>query len=254
LGFNLQPANYAIETKEYMAKTGTTEEDISLVSVKNRKNASLNPNARFQTPVTVDEVLSSRMIATPLRLLHCCPLADGAAAAIVCSQDKLKSMSRAVKIRSCILTSAPYGDEYLPGGLVGSVKYQSRTSAATLSAKQAYEASGCGPEDIDIAQLYDTVSTCELWEAEELGLCDEGEALGLLRQGYFNLDGKLPVNTDGGLMGRGHPMGATGLGQVVELVTQLRGEAGPRQVQKATLGLSHAMGVGPNSSLTILSK
>jgi acetyl-CoA acetyltransferase len=254
LGFNLQPANYAIEALEYMESTGTTEEDISLVTVKNRKNASMNPNARFQTPVTLEEVMSSRMVATPLRLLHCCPLADGASAAIVCSQNKLKSPRRAVKICASVLTSAPYGDQYLPGGLVGSVKFRSRLNTAKLSAQQAYEASGIGPEDIDIAQLYDPVSASELWEAEDFGFAPEGEAAELLRAGHFDLNGKLPVNTDGGLMGRGHPMGATGLGQVIEIVTQLRGEAGPRQVKKAKVGLAHAMGGGPNSAVTILTK
>ena len=114
--------------------------------------------------------------------------------------------------------------------------------------------SGYGPEDINVLQAYDTVSSSELWDIEELGFCREGETPRLLRDGAFDIDGKLPVNTDGGLMGRGHPMGATGLGQIIEVVTQLRGEAGPRQVKRARIGLAHAMGSGPNSTVTILSK
>lgn len=254
LGFNLQPANYAIETKQYMLKTGTTEEDISLVTVKNRRNAALNPNARFQTPVTLEEVMNSRVVAQPLRLLHCCPLADGAAVAILCSRNKLKSSNRAIRASASVLTSAVYGEESLPCGIVGSVKYPADTNLTKVSAEQAYEVSGCGPENIDVVEAYDTVSASELWDLEDLGFCDEGESAKLLREGVFDIHGKLPVNPDGGLIGRGHPMGATGLGQIVEIVVQLRGEAGPRQVRKARIGLAHSMGAGPNSCVTILER
>lgn len=254
LGFNFHPANYAIQTSKYMAKTGASEKDISLVTVKNRRNAALNPNARFQTPVTLEEVLASRMVAPPLRLLHCCPLADGAAAAVICSADRLKSRNRAINIATSVLTSAVYGEEYVPGGTVGSVKFPPEENLVELSARQAYEVSGLGPEDMDVVQAYDTVSPSELWDLEELGFCGHGEAPRLLREGAFDLNGRIPVNTDGGLMGRGHPMGATGLAQIAEVVLQLRGEAGPRQVKGAKVGLAHAMGAGPNSSVTILTR
>ena len=254
LGFNFQPGNYALETVKYMNRTGATEEDISLVTVKNRKNASLNPNARFQTPVTLEEVMNSRMVAPPLRLFHCCPLADGAAVAIICSHDKLKSLSRAVRVAAAVLRTATYKEEYVPGGIIGSAKFPAIVNSVRASAREAYEMSGYGPDDIDVVQAYDSVSSSELWDIEELGFCGEGEAHRLLRDGVFDIDGRLPVNTDGGLMGRGHPMGATGLGQILEVVTQLRGEAGPRQVKDARIGLTHAMGAGPNSTVTILSK
>lgn len=254
LGFNFQPGNYALETVKYMDRADATEEDISLVTVKNRKNASLNPNARFQTPVTLEEVMGSRMVAPPLRLFHCCPLADGAAVAIVCSQDKLKSLSRAVGVEAAVLRTATYKEEYVPGGIIGSVKFPAAVNLVKASAREAYEMSGYGPDDIDVVQAYDTVSSSELWDLEELGFCGEGEAAGLLRDGVFDIDGKLPVNSDGGLMGRGHPMGATALAQIIEVVTQLRGEAGPRQVKNARIGLTHAMGAGPNSTVTILRK
>lgn len=252
LGFNFHPANYGIETMKYMTKTGATEEDISLVTVKNRRNAALNPNARFQTPVTLEEVMNSRMVAPPLRLLHCCPLADGSAAAVLCSREKLKHKKRSVKVAAAVLTSALYGEEYIPGGVIGSLKFPAETNLVKLSAEQAYEASGYGPADIDIAQTYDTVSPGELWDLEDLGFCDEGEAPRFIRDGICEISGKLPVNTDGGLMGRGHPMGATGLAQIIEIIRQLRGEAGDRQVKKARIGLAHTMGAGPNSSVTIL--
>jgi len=254
LGFSLQPANYGIETQKYMMKSGASIEDISLVTVKNRKNASLNPNARFRTPVTLDEVLSSRVISNPLRLLHCCPLADGAAAAILCSQNRLRNRSRGVKVLGSVLTTGLYGEEYIPGGSVGSVKYPAKSNLVELSAKEAYELCGVGPSDIDVLQLYDTVSASELWDLEDLGFCAEGQAPKLIRENELSISGKLPVNTDGGLMGRGHPMGATGLGQLFEIVIQLRGEAGKRQVEKARIGLAHSMGAGPNSCVTILGK
>jgi acetyl-CoA acetyltransferase len=254
LGFNFHPGNYALETIKYMERTGATEEDISIVTVKNRRNAALNPNARFQTPVTLEEVMHSRPVAPPLRLLHCCPLADGAVAAVLCAAPSLRKKNRAVTVEASVLTSAGYKDEYIPGGIVGSIKYPTEKNLVKSSAEQAYEMANLGPNEIDIVQAYDTVSASELWGLEELGFCSEGAAPSLLREGTFDLNGKLPVNTDGGLMGKGHPMGATGLGQIVEIVKQLRGEAGQRQVANVRFGLAHAMGAGPNSSVTILGR
>jgi acetyl-CoA acetyltransferase len=123
-----------------------------------------------------------------------------------------------------------------------------------LSGKQAYEASGYGPEDIDVVQAYDTVAPSELWNLEKLGFCRKGEAPELLRAGVLDINGKIPVNTDGGLMSRGHPLGATAAAQICEIVLQLRGQAGPRQVAGAKIGLSHARGAGPNSAVTILKR
>jgi acetyl-CoA acetyltransferase len=208
------------------------------VTVKNRKNGAMNPNARFQKPVTMEEVLSSRMVATPLRLFHCCPLADGAAATVLCSKDKLRSTKRSISVASSVLTSGVYGEGFMMGGTLSSLKL----------------IAGSGPEDMDVVQAYDTMAPAELWDIEKLGFCKTGEAPGLLKDGVFEIDGKIPVNTDGGLMSKGHPLGATGLGQIVEIVTQLRGEAGERQVKGAKIGLAHAMGAGPNSSVTILKR
>lgn len=251
MGFNLQPANYANETVSYMAETGATVEDFSMVTVKNRKNGSLNPNAHFQTPVTLEEVMNSRMIAHPLRLLHCCPLSDGAAAVILCNRDKLKSKNRVISIAASVLASGLYGEE----NSIKSVKFPAPIGIAEASARDAYEMAGYGPEDIDVVQAYDTMTPSELWDIEKLGFCKKGEALRLLREGEFDIDGKIPVNTDGGLMSRGHPLGATALAQICEIVLQLRGQAGPRQVPgDPKMGLSHAMGAGPNSAVTILKR
>lgn len=254
MGFNLQPANYANETVEYMKESGATVEDISRVSVKNRKNGALNPNARFQKPVTLEEVMASRMIASPMRLLHCCPLADGATGFILCSRDRLKAVSKAVTVASSVLCSGVYGDAFYQSALVDSVKFPAQEGMTEISARMAYEQAGIGPKDMDVAQVYDTMAPSELWDIEKLGLCGKGEAARLLRDGRFDISGDLPVNTDGGLMSRGHPLGATACAQIYELALQLRGEAGARQVKGAKVGISHASGAGPNSSVTILKK
>lgn len=212
----------------------------------------MNPLARYQKAVTLEDVNSSRMVATPLRLFHCCPLADGAGAVILCSKDKLRSQHKPVSVAAAVLTSGVYGEGALAMSTGSSLKFPHAKGIVELSADQAFETAGCGPEDIDVIQAYDTMASAELWEVEKLGFCQKGEASHLLRQGHFDLNGEKPVNTDGGLMSRGHPLGATGIAQICEIVTQLRGEAGARQVDKAKVGLTHAMGAGPNSSVTIL--
>ena len=250
MGFNFQPANYANETVRYMTETGATVEDFSRVTVKNRKNGALNPNAFFQTPVTFEEVMNSRVVATPLRLLHCCPTCDGAAAIILCSKNKLKSKTNRITVAASVLASGVYGGE----NPVKSVKFPPPFDIVEFSAKQAYEISGYGPEDMDVVQAYDTMAPSELWNLEKLGFCKKGEVLKLLSDGELDIHGKLPVNTDGGLMSRGHPLGATAAAQICEIVLQLRGQAGPRQVTGARIGLAHARGAGPNSAVTILKR
>jgi len=250
MGFNFQPANYANEAVRYMTETGATVEDFSRVTVKNRKNGALNPNAFFQTPVTFEEVMNSRVVATPLRLLHCCPTCDGAAAIILCSKNKLKSKTNRITVAASVLASGVYGGEN-PGR---SVKFPPLFDIVEFSAKQAYKISGYGPEDMDVVQAYDTMAPSELWNLEKLGFCKKGGVLKLLSDGDLEIHGKLPVNTDGGLMSRGHPLGATAAAQICEIVLQLRGQAGPRQVNGARIGLAHARGAGPNSAVTILKR
>lgn len=251
-GFNVQMANYANEAVDYMLKTGATEQDFARVTIKNRKNGALNPHARFQQPVTMDDVLKSRMVATPLRLLHCCPLADGACAVILCSKNRIKSKRKSVAVAASVLTSGVYGEGSLGGGTSTSLKYPPAKGITETSVEQAYEMAGVGPEDIDLVEAYDTMAPAELWDLEKMGFCKVGEAARLLQEGFFDVDGRLPVNPDGGLMSRGHPLGATGLAQIYELAMQLRGEAGKRQLKRARIGLAHSMGAGPNSTVTIL--
>jgi len=254
MGMNVQPANYALETREYMEKYGATADDISLVTIKNRKNGALNPYARFQKEVTLEEINNSRMISTPFRLLHCAPIADGATCLILSSREKAKDQKRAVTIASAELISGVYGDQFYQNGMVSSVKYPPQEGFVEKSVAIAYSNAGMGPEDIDVVQAYDSMASGELWDLEKLGFCKAGEAPKLMREGYFSIGGKKPSNTDGGLMARGHALGATGASQIFEIVAQLRGEAAPRQVENAKVGLAHSMGAGPNSSVTILKK
>lgn len=249
MGFNVQPANYALEAQRHMEEYGSTVEQFAKVAVKNRKNGCLNPYAGFQQEVTLEEILNSRMISTPLRLLMCCANGDGAAAAILCSADKLKSKAKKVIVAASVLTSETYGN--VKGG--GSIKIHN-PDRTELAAKQAYEMSGYGPEDMDVVEAYDTMSSAELMSAEKLGLCQKGEYGPLLEQGTFDLGGKLPINTSGGLMSRRHPLSATGLAQMAEIVWQLRGEAGPRQVAGAKIGMAHCLGTPGNCSITILKR
>ena len=251
MGFNL-PGMYGFETRRYMQESGATEEDIARVSVMERKNAIMNPNAFwYQGPeITVEEVLNSREIATPIRFLMACANADGASAAIVCSKDKLKSKERMVTIAASSHATACFGYD----SFSTAVREKVGPTCAELASKQVYESSGYGPEDMDVIQIYEAMSPSFLWHAEQCGYCKPGEAGKLVREGYFEIGGKKPANTDGGLMGRGHPTGATGLAQVIELFLQLRGEAGPRQVTGAKIGFCHCAGGGPNGVCHVLKR
>jgi benzoylsuccinyl-CoA thiolase BbsB subunit len=251
MGFNL-PSAYALNTRSYMEETGTTEEAFARVSVMERKNAIMNPNAFwYQAPeITVEEVLDSREIATPVRFLMACANADGAAAVIVCSKDKLKSKSKAVTIAASAHATAMHGYDYIGFPMAKKL----HPNPTELACKEVWEMSGYGPEDMDVIQLYEAMSPGFLWDAEDCGFCKPGEAGKLLKEGYFEIGGKMPANTDGGLMGRGHPTGATGIAQIAELFFQLREEAGPRQVAGAKIGFAQGGGAGPQAVLTILKR
>jgi acetyl-CoA acetyltransferase len=251
MGFNL-PSAYALNARSYMEETGTTEEDFARVSVMERKNAIMNPNAFwYQAPeITVEEVLESREIATPVRFLMACANADGAAAVIVCSKDKLKSKSKAVTIAASAHATAMHGYDYIGFPMAKKL----HPNPTELACKEVWEMSGYGPEDMDVIQLYEAMSPGFLWDAEDCGFCKPGEAGKLLKEGYFEIGGKMPANTDGGLMGRGHPTGATGIAQIAELFFQLREEAGPRQVSGAKIAFNHCSGGGPNAVCHVLKR
>ena len=226
------PATFGIRARRHMEEFGTTEKQMALVAVKNRSHAQLNPFAQFREPVTVEEVLASPMVADPLTRLQCCPIADGAAAAVLCSPAMAKRLGRAVNIEAVVLASGDYAN---PQDLV-------RWETVRRAGRLAYEKAGIGPEDLDVVECHDAFTITEIIDYEGLGFCKPGEGGKLVEEGYTRFDGGLPVNVSGGLLSRGHPVGASGLIQLVEIVTQLRGEAGARQVQGARIGMVHNMG------------
>jgi len=216
---------YAEGARMHMKKYGTTQRQLAAVAAKSHNNSALNPLAQYTFPMTIDEVLSDRLVAYPLTRSMCAPIGDGAAAAIVCSEKFLKGRpsGRAVRIRASVMRS---------GRLSGENDITRRT------AKAAYEAAGLGPEDIDLAEVHDATVFGEIYQTEQLGFCPEGDGGRFAESGMSALDGKLPINPSGGLISRGHPIGASGLAQIFELVTQLRGEAGKRQVKRHRIALS----------------
>jgi acetyl-CoA acetyltransferase len=223
------PAWYALKANRLVQTGIATVEDLALVAVKNRQQGALNPYAQQREPVSLETVLSSRMIADPLTLLQCCPSSDGAAAAIVCSEQVARSLGvPLIRIAGIALLSGR------PHGTVPDV--------TALAARKAYEQAGIGPEDISVAEVHDAFTVAELLHYENLGFCAPGEAPKLLRDRITWLGGRLPVSPGGGLLARGHPPGATGLAQIAELTWQLRGQAGPRQVEGARVGLAHTQG------------
>jgi acetyl-CoA acetyltransferase len=253
MGLDVLPAEAACRAIKYMENYGATLDDFAQVSVMERKHAALNPNAMFQQEVTREEIFGSRMIASPLNLLMTCANADGAAAVILCSTEKLKSRNKTVTVASMVQTSAPYGTA-LAGGSLSLPTQIKNPDCIELAAKQLWETSGYGPENMDVIQVHDAFSPAFLWNVEKCGFCTQGEAPHLLKDGYFEVGGKLPANTDGGIMGRGHPTGATGIAQIAEIFYQLREEAGPRQVTGAKIGFAQGESPGPNAVLTVLKR
>ncbi len=219
---------YAAGVRWHMATYGTTQRQLAIIASKNHFHSSMNPNAQFQKTMTVDEVLQAKPVVWPLTVPMCAPVGDGAAAAIVCSADFLKKLksARPVKILASVLGSGT------------SRKYdQPDLDIAVRLSRQAYDIAGVGPKDINTAEVHDATAYGELHQYESLGFCPIGEGGPFAETGVTKLGGKLPINTSGGLMSRGHPVGASGLGMIHELVTQLRHEAGPRQVEGCRLAL-----------------
>ena len=219
-------ATYAIHpkinVKARMQEYGWTAADLAKPAVKNSYNGSLNPLAQHRRPLTIEEIVQSRLIADPLTLLMCSSISDGAAAALLCAADLAPRFTShtPIKIASCVLQSGVYR---LPD--------DERPDSATASAFAAYEKAGIGPDDLDTIELHDAMAPAELMLYERLGLCAPGEGPRLIDEHVTTLDGRMPVNPSGGLCSRGHPVGATGLLQICELIWQMRGQAGPRQIE-----------------------
>jgi len=246
------PAYYALYARAHMAKFGTTEEDLALVAVKNHKYAAMNPIAQLRNRVTVDDVLSSMVIASPLKLYDCCPLTDGSSSVILASEEKVKEL----KIETPIW--------------VAGIGYSSGTAnlcrrpdfvgleASVLASQRAYKAAGITSNQLDVAEVHDCFTIAEIMAYEDIGLCKKGEGVKLLRDGQTEIGGKIPVNVDGGLKAKGHPIGTTGCSMIYELTKQLREEAVERGRQvplKNYVGLAHNVGgTGHYCYVTILKR
>ncbi|HXG19268.1 MAG TPA: thiolase family protein [Methylomirabilota bacterium] len=245
LGSGLMPAVFGQAGVEHMRKYGTTMEQFAKVSVKNHKHSVHNPLSQYRVEVSLGDVMKSRMVAYPNTLYMCCPTGDGAAAAILVSAEKAKQFtSQPIRVACSVLTSDPYTERDLT---MPDVNTLTRNAA-----KQAYEKAGLGPRDLDLVELHDCFATAELLHYENLGLCGEGEAGRMIDEGRTAIGGEIPVNVSGGLLSKGHPLGATGVANIYEIVTQLRGRAGERQVEGAKVGLAHVIGLGSACTIHIL--
>lgn len=221
---------YANLSRLHMETFGTTQRQLAAVAAKNHNHSTRNPIAQFQYPMSIDEVLNERIVSWPLTLPMCSPISDGASAAIVCNENGLKKMthgSRAIRVLASVLRSGSdrQADEF-------------DRHLCHFAAMQAYEIAGVGPNDMSLAEVHDATAFAEIQQTENLGFCKFGEGGPLVESGATTLGGRIPVSVSGGLISRGHPIGATGLAQIYELVTQLRGEAGARQVESARLGIA----------------
>ena len=245
LGSGLMPAVFGQAGVEHMRTHGTTAEHFAKVSVKNHKHSVKNPLSQYQVEVSLEDVMQARMVAYPNTLYMCCPTGDGAAAAIVGSAEMLKKFGKPpVKVACSVLTSDPWTPRDLT---MPDVSTLTRNAA-----KQAYERAGIGPDDLDLVELHDCFATAELLHYENLGLCREGEAGRAVDEAWFEHGGRTPVNVSGGLLSKGHPLGATGVANIYEVVTHLRGAAGARQVPNAKVGMAHVIGLGSACTIHIL--
>ncbi|MGW4140594.1 lipid-transfer protein [Streptomyces mirabilis] len=252
-GFEMSPPTAQIfgdAAREHMEKYGTTEAQLAAVGAKNHRHSANNPYAQFQDVYGVDEILAARVVHRPLTKLQCSPTSDGAAAAVVVSErflERHEPARQAVEIVAQAMTTDTE-ESFASGSCVDVVGQPMSREAA----RQVYERSGLGIDDVDVVELHDCFSINELLTYEALGMCEEGESGELVESGATTYGGRWVVNPSGGLISKGHPLGATGIAQVAELVWQLRGEAGPRQVSGARIGLAHNIGLGGAAVVTLL--
>jgi acetyl-CoA C-acetyltransferase len=241
------PGLYAMMANAHMAKYGTTREQLAMVSVKNHANGAKNPHGQYPFPVTLEQVIGAVGVADPLGVLDCSPITDGAAAAILVPLDKAAALGKATPIR---VTGS--------GQATDTLALHQRADLTTIessaiAAQMAYDMAGVGPNDIDCAEVHDCFTIAEIMVTEALGFVEKGHGGKAVEAGETQIGGRIPVNTSGGLKSKGHPVGATGVAQIVEVVAQLRGEAGDRQVAGAKRALAQNMGgTGASSTVHIL--
>jgi acetyl-CoA acyltransferase len=252
LGTGLMPGVFAQAGMEYAKDhDGVGFEQFAKIAEKNHAHSTLNPLAQYQKAYSLEEIMNSEMMAYPNTKLMCCPTGDGAAAAVLVSDRKLNALDpdvrrRAVKISAAVMTTDPW----VEGG-------QEQPDVNTLTrnaANKAYEMAGVGPQDLDLVELHDCFATAELLHYDNLGLCEPGGAGAFIDSGAPWRDGQIPVNVSGGLISKGHPIGATGIANIYEIVTHLRGEAGDRQIEGAKVGLAHVIGLASCCAIHILEK
>ncbi|MCK4366870.1 MAG: thiolase domain-containing protein [Thermoplasmata archaeon] len=228
------PGYYAMFAHRHMHEYGTTREQLAAVAVKNHHYGAKNPNAMFQKEITAEKALASRMVASPLRLYDCCANADGAACMIVTNEETAKKAETPIWM-------AGLGSATAPMSVLRREKL-SEIPSAIDAAKEAYKMAGIGPKDVDVADVHDCFTIAEILAYEDLGFCEKGGGGRMIEEGETHIGGRIPVNVDGGLKSKGHPVGATGASMAVEAVKQLRGEAGERQVDGAEVALMHNVG------------
>jgi acetyl-CoA acetyltransferase len=245
------PGVFAQAGTEYALRHGVSAEQFAEVARKNHAHSVLNPLAQYRKEFSLAEITGAEMISYPNTLPMCCPTGDGAAAVVLVSDAKLRTLDpdvrrRAVKISASVLTSDPWTE---------SAQVQPDVNTLTrAAADQAYEKAGIGPDDLDLVELHDCFATAELLHYDNLRLCEPGGAGDFISSGGPWRDGKTPVNVSGGLLSKGHPIGATGVANLFEVVTHLRGEAGDRQIEGARVGLTHVIGLASACAVHILER
>ena len=250
-GLAATPAYFALRAQRLMRESGVTKDQLAEVVVKNRAHGVDNPNAMFRSEVTVEQVLASRVVCEPLHLWMLCSPNEGAAAVVLRAAPAGGTGSR-VTLEAAALRSHLPGSVLSEGTPLSGLADDDVEPPTTLASRAAYEEAGVAPNDVDVVECQDTDAARELLSYEELGLCPKGDAGKWITEGVTRLGGRLPANPSGGLLSKGEPLGASALGQVIELVTQLRGQAGARQVDGARVALGHTVGRGANASVVIL--
>jgi benzoylsuccinyl-CoA thiolase BbsB subunit len=233
MGTNM-PSHFALSMRRHMHKYGTTPEQFARISVKNHHNGCMNPYSQYKKELSLEGILNSRMICDPITLLQCCPNTDGAAAVVLCDAGTARQFAiKPVRVAASVLKMGDFAFRW---------KEMANSDLTLKCASEAYEMAGCGPRDIDVCECHDAFTYSELAHYEELGFCKPGEGGRLVEKGETEIGGRIPVNPSGGLLSRGHPVSATGIEQIVEVVWHLRKQAGGRQVNGAKIGLAHTMG------------
>lgn len=254
MGMSLNPSYWSMRARRHMHEFGTTDLHIAKVAYKNHRNSVHNPNSMYQKEFGLEEILHSPLVCDPIRRLEICAPNDGAAAVVVASKERAAKLGgNPITIAACCHSIARFSADFrCPADSMSATA--NNPGPTEVTGKMAYERAGLGPDDVDCFEVQDTDAFCEIEIYEELGLCGLGEAGRLIDDGTTEIGGAKPVNMSGGLISKGEPVGASHLGQVVEIVSQLRGQSGKRQVEGAKVGLAHVLGAGGNCAVTILKR